>query len=303
MRKMLIWIVLLAFACPATAAPNVAVWVEVNTLRETVVNDAIAGIEEWGTHPTVTTVIVSTAPGRETLYSTLLPVCERAGLTLIPGIKTAGALPRVSVEGETRSYRQLDDVAGWSLIAGSVARAALYAESPIVLLENESAVIGHTKGLIEIDDATMSRALRQLPHGLTLVWYPTVTSGYEDRQARQLVIVRMILAEHPNVLFTDNSIDRPRAFLGAYATKNHATLRALSDRSFYRLLYCYGPGSNFWMDDAIVPLIVGAVQAGDWAVLYPGAARFGEAAEKIGPLLKIAFGTSSGAESETISGE
>lgn len=288
-----------------TSKPNIAVWLEVNTSRASVVADAIAGIYEWGKHPAVTTVIVSTTPGRETLFAMLLPVCQAAGLTLTPGIKTAGALPPVTVPGETRTYRQFDDVPGWSRIADSVCLAALYAESRVVVLESESAIIGHVKGHVPIDPVKLARCLGQLSGNIRILWYPTITSGYADRQARQASVLRLLLGERLNVLFFDNSIDRPRAYEGDYAKKNRASLLHLNAAGrLYRLLYCYGPGSRFWMDEAVVSLIVGAVSPSDWAVLYPGAARFKEAAEKIGSLLDImAFGVLPEVESKTISGE
>lgn len=285
--------------------PNIAVWLEVNTLRASVVADAIAGINEWGKHPAVTTIIVSTTPGRETLFATLLPVCQGAGLTLIPGIKTHQALPPVMVAGETRTYRQFDDIGGWAMIADSVRLAALYAESRAVVLENESAIIGYVKGHVPVDPVKLAHGLRRLPDNIRILWYPTITSGYADRQARQADVLRVLLGERLNVAFFDNSIDRPRAYEGDYAKKNRASLLHLNAAGrLYRLLYCYGPGSRFWMDEAIVPLIVGAVSPPDWAVLYPGAVRFKEAAESIGRLLDVvAFGALPEVESKTISGD
>lgn len=275
--------------------PHVAVWLELNVPTDTAIASAIDGIRLWAECGAVDAVIVSTMPGREWLFTKLAEVCEEVGIKLIPGIKTSPALPTVTLD-DGKYYNYFDDAHGWRKVADSVLLASVHAKSPIVLLENESAMRGYVEGLVEIDLARLSAALDQLPKQLNLVWYPSVIFGDELRRGRQLAVARTLLAQHPNVYFVDNSIDREWTYRSDVGQTNRTLLMGLYEqfypgetRSLYKILYCYGPGTKWWSDAAIVPLLFGPVGRDNWAILYPGAKRFSDSAPKsLGPLLEIA---------------
>ncbi|MGD2110308.1 MAG: hypothetical protein PVI86_13085 [Phycisphaerae bacterium] len=278
----------------APPMPKIAAWVEVNSRSNTAIENATNGIRAWGQSGAVDAVIISTVPGSESLFTLFYAVCAEAGVTLVPGIKTERAMPLVTGR-DGKVYRKLDDYRAWTTISYAVALASNNAQSSVVLLENETATKGHTLGQIEFDPAQWSKAIRQLPQGVQVLWYPTVTSSEPDRRLRQLELLWYVMAEHPDVLLVDNSIDREGSYLSTHGQTNLGYLEALnasfypdSARPLYRMLYCYGPDSRWWQDDAIVPLIVGPAGEENWVILYPGAERWRKAAEQIGWLLWIA---------------
>lgn len=299
-RHWTVWALALLFFVAARGVgappmPRLAAWVEVNTAKQAVVDDAAKGITAWGDSGAVSTIIVSTVPGNEQIFETLVPVCRAAHMTLIPGIKTASAMPEVP-GADGQSYRKFDDYGAWLTIGDSVAQASRVAQSAVVLLENETAVRGFVFGQVELDVARLRMALRNLPQGIEVLWYPTVTSGEADRQARQRDLMWVVLSEHPDVVFVDNSIDREATYNADSIRRNRAYLDTLNEafyrgarRPLFRMLYCYGPGSRWWQDETLVPLIIGPVGSENWVILYPGASRWSEAAEHIGGLLRIAF--------------
>jgi len=285
----------------ASNLPNIAAMVECLT-PETEFKTVVAGIREWGNCDVVTAIIVTVLPGKEELFSNLRIICAAVGLKLIPSVKVSPCLP-IAATVDGKDYNKFDYVEGWTNVADSIARACHYARTSIVLLEAESAMKGYVKGIkyCEIDPARLARCFRQLPRGIRMFWYPTLTYIDCPEHNRQLAAMRLLLTEQRQITFVDTSIGMPCDYGNPRVKKNEELLRDLTAEFYvewaqlYRMLWCYGDDTTYWPDKEIVPAIISAIESPDLAILYPGLGLekgrpWPEAAASIGRLLNIADG-------------
>lgn len=266
---------------------QIAAWVECNTPATDF--DAVAdGIRLWGKCKAVSGIIVATEPGKgkEEMFVDATAACEEAGKTLIPGLKLSPALRGV-----------FDNYMGWCDFADSVVLTCQHAKSSIVVVEGESAAKGYVEGAEEdVNLAKVARGLRQLPAGITVLWYPALTYiNYEKwapQHNRQLAIMRLLLSEHLRSSFIDTSIGMPSGYWDQRVRANEAALRALFAEfhrgggwTSYRKLWCMG--GKYWRYDQIPRLVADAIRGNDVAILWPGFANWSEAAEEIGARLNL----------------
>lgn len=262
-------------ACPqdsrsdADVRPQIVPWVESTQSRKSIkIDELVGGLRTWS--KITDTAIVSTSPGGESLYAVLL---ERvAGITIIPGVKTKDLLPR------------FDSVEGWRAVARHVALVSKLAGDKRVALENETAFKPYINGEYEIDLGRFRRALGQLPADVEIIWYPSMVGGTTQTQRRAEVVCEVVAdVLQERVTFTDLSINGPKAVQNGWAKKGRRTLDRIADKPLIPILYCYGPGSRWWMDEEL-PGALKHVQGGR-VILYPGGKRWPQAARSITRLL------------------
>ena len=242
-------------------------WVESTNSRKSIkVDDLVDGLVVWS--KITDTAIVSTSPGGESLYPVLL--ARVPGITIIPGVKTHELLPR------------FDSVTGWKAVARQVTAVLKAAGGKRVLLENETACKKYFNGEQEIDLDRLREGLRQLPAGIEVIWYPSIT-GAGERQRQRCERVCRIAAEVLDVLFVNLSMNSPKALRHKASHRGKQRLDKIAKKPTIPMMYCYGPGSRWWMDEDI-PGALKHVMGGR-VILYPGGKRWPQAARSITKLL------------------
>lgn len=252
---------------PPDGRSRIVPWVEsTNSRRSIKIDDLVEGLLIWS--EITDTAIVSTSPGGESLY----PVLRKRvpGMIIIPGVKTKDLLPR------------FDSVAGWRAVARQVRVVCDASGQTRVLLENESASKKSMHGKYEIDLARFRKGLQQLPKGIEIIWYPSITGASEAQQQRCERLCR-VAAEVLDVSFTDLSLNCPAALRHRLSKVGTQRLDKIAKKPTIPILYCYGPGSRWWMDEEI-PGALTHVKGG-WVILYPGGKRWPQAARSITRIL------------------
>ena len=285
--------------------PPIAFGVECNTPEDELVIVS-AGICNLAKCDAVKSVVVSTMPGKgreEQVFGHLLSRCRNAGLTLIPGLKASPAFP-IAAELDGKHYNRFDSLVGWGELADSVTLACHYAESPSVVLDLESASRGYVNGVegCEINLAFLVECIHQLPAGIDVAIYPTLTSVPGDmtnpqKYAKQMTIVRAFLSAHGACTLVDTSLGAPSDFNNPRVWRNEDRLREFN-RDFYpwtdalpmyRKMWWYNR-DKYWRDAEAMAVMLGQVKAPDVALIYTSFDRFLEGTETIARLLRIASG-------------
>lgn len=293
--------------------PPIAFGVECNT-PEKELDTVIQGIRNLAGCRSVKCVVVSTMPGKYDVFTELLPVCREADKILIPGIKFSPLLPIAAraLDNATGKHvygNKFDDHEGWTALADSIVRACYYAERPSVVVDFESAARGYVNGMVdfedpektcEIDLAALVLGISQLPAGIKVCAYPSLTYAEyanPDEYGRQLTIVRSLLMGHLLTGFVDTSIGMPCDYCNQ-RLENERTLRALNEMYYpgtkaamFRKMWFYGPDTKYWGDAEGIAAIIGTVKEPDCALIYTGFARFVEGTEMLARLLNLAAGS------------
>ena len=271
---------LMAGACcaaePTTGMPEVVngaattiqiiPWIEVNSPDPSGIDHAVEGLLVW--KRVTDTAIVSTIPGLAGIYREFRRRVPQ--MRIIPGIKTNDALP------------QLDSVDGWRTVGQQIRAVCDASGQTIVVLENESASKRYVHGEYEIDLDRLRRGLQQLPDGVEIIWYPSVTGASVAQQQRGEDLCRVV-ADVLDVRFIDLSLNCPAAVRYKWSKLGRARLEKLARKPTIPMLYCYGPGSRWWMDEQIPDALTHV--KGGWVILYPGGKRWPEAARSITRIL------------------
>ena len=263
--------------------PQVIPWVELNSDHTGDKAAVINGLREW--RMITDTAIVTTAPGVR-IYD---GICENIDdMEIIPGLKTNALLPH-----------RFDYVDGWARIGKELADMAQRTDSKVVVLENESAAEKYRLGTEGIDWPAFHKCLAQLPSDLTIWWYPAVVGPDVDTQNRMASLCESVAACCASVVFIDTSRSGPRVdyHWSVEARKRLEAVVKDADGSITPVQYFYGPGSQYWMDEDIPKALEAA--GSDQVIIYPGAARWVEAAK----VFVAVLGALPGAQTRTISGE
>ncbi len=249
------------------AFPKLIPWMELASGREAF-DQTAQGLLVW--RLITDTAIVSIGPEE---IRPLARLRERyPDLHIIPGLKTSGILGQ---------HGGFDALEGWTRIARLVQSLAEVTGEQTVILEHESAIKAYIDGQYAMDWDRLRAGLRLLPRACQIWWYPSA-GGAGETLERYIRLCEAVVAELPEVRFIDHASLHAPQFAGQPGTVNVASrLAAAARRPPVRMIYCCGP--KYWPYDR-VPEALRQVQESE-AVLYPGAARWVEAAQALARLL------------------
>lgn len=245
----------------ASEPPLFIPWVELNTSNPSTVDIVVEGLLAW--QKITDTAIVSTVPGKESLYRVLRK--RVPGMRIIPGIKTTPLLSR------------FDSVEGWENVSRSVRYALKCAGENEILLENETAFLRVRRGEESVNLQNLRRGLDTLPAGIKVIWYPSIV-GRSQAMLTRYEDVCKIVVDVLDARFVDHSVDGHKSLGNRWREKAQHRLDALSNQPTIPILYCYGD-SRWWRDEQLVE-VLGSVTK-DQVILYPGIKRWAQAARSI----------------------
>lgn len=269
-------------------------WIEVTEVNPEAQWPSIeAGLRSWGASGTIEGVVGLVSPEHVALFHDFMNLCDEIGLDFVPAIEaTTTAMGRVT-GSDGKIYRDLASREGWERVADAMSVAVSITGSSLVGLDIDRAAKGYVLGFVELDLAGLARGIRQLPHGVDVLLYPTIESSNLIRARRQLELTRVFLAELPEVYLVDATMGSRGRYGEVVAGLNHDNLVELNDefygpgRPLFHLFWAYG-NDRFWRDDELIGLLWGTVHDPDVGIIYPGAARFAEAAESLGAIFQRA---------------
>lgn len=237
-------------------------WIELITVNDQTVSEAIEGLRYWS--QVTDTAIVTLVPGKSALYFRIRQ--EVPGVQIIPALPTAAVL----------MTDKLDSVAGWRTIAREVRQICRRTGCDTYLLENEVAVKAYLEGKREIDFDRFRAGLEQLPKDLKVLWYPCIGSNdWEPRYLRLAEVVDDVLnarlVDHLS-MYNRHHLNHPRV----KATMGR--LDKVISRPPVQMIYCMKSPGYWALEDVPEAL---RLAHGDWAIVYPGAKAWVEAARVI----------------------
>lgn len=241
--------------------PLVIPWVELNTSNPSTVDTVVEGLLAW--QKITDTAIVSTVPGKESLYRVLRRRVPE--MRIIPGIKTTSLLSR------------FDSVRGWEKISRSVRDALKYASENEIVLENETAFLRVRRGEETVNLRRLRQGLKTLPAGIKVIWYPGI-AGVNEAMLKRYEDVCKVVADVLDVRFVDFSFDGHKARANPWRKKAQELLNALSEHATIPILYCYGI-DRWWRDEQLLDVLRSVTK--DEVILYPGIKRWSQAARSI----------------------
>lgn len=251
-------------------------WVELN-YPPCMLDEIVFGLQTWRDSCLAYAGIVSTMPGKASLFTTLKALVPN--MRIIPGLKTMDLLP------------QFDNVEGWRNVAAEVrlivaGEPMTAAHIPIVLLENEKAMKSYVDGTQTIDLALLASGLKLLPTGVEYWWNPSIFGFQQVTQDRNAAVCEVVAKTLSRFRFVNLRYQGRGAVEDRWRKFADARLQALSRLPTIPKLYFYGPGhgDNFWLDEEVgVPLnlVLDKWGPGAEVIIYPGVVRFAEAAKSL----------------------
>ncbi len=190
----------------------------------------------------------------------------------LPGIRTNSAL-----------LGQLDDPAGWELISKVVREAAQICNSHYVLIDMEEAWWDYAVGDAAVDWDIMQACLEQLPKDLHYIWYPARgTEGPDGIRMRAfLERVTQTVPDVTLVCFDWAWTADPASDWMQAITRDNETLAPCTSITYFYPIGPHAEGSWRWAD--ITYILDNCPR--DFFLVYPGAASFRRAGQRIGDIL------------------
>ena len=236
------------------------------------VEKLIAGIKAW--RPLADTVCVATGPGQAEMFAELRRRVPE--MQLIPGLVTSSWIARA----------RFDSPVPWERLAREIALVARVCGQKRVLLDNETALAPFLKGNAELDERRLRTALSLLPKDIQIIWYPAMYWVVPQQRQKSEWLCR-IVAEELDCRLVDASFG-DRTWSAAGPTETRQKLEAFSRNPTLPIVW-FGrwPGSNcpYWEYDQVGE-VLDLLAGRDECLVYPGMARFQEAAERLGPLVR-----------------
>ena len=251
--------------------PRLIPWIEVN--KREAVDAAVAGLLEWS--HIADTAIVTTVPGELDIYDEISGRVPE--LQIIPGLKTNDLL-----------RKGFDNMEGWERIGHKLEDMAQRCGSDTVVLENESAVRKYGLGNETLDWDTFRKAMEELPRDREIIWYPAITGADDESQNRMQKLCCAVVKHHPRVTLVDRGFSNPAAVRWNWSKEARLRL-ALIGAPTIPMLYFYGPDEDYWQDEQIHKALEHVKKAAE-VIIYPGAARFEDAAKGIRKALEAGGG-------------
>jgi len=245
-------------------------WVELNYSNYD--EQVIEGLSIW--QIVTGTAIVTTRPGRATLYPKLR---ERLpGMRIIPGLKTMHLLDR------------FDSVAGWQAIAQEVVAIRDASGENVFLLENEVALHDWVMGTVSLDMDQLAEALAALPSDVEYLWRPSVywfIAG-DEGHLRLAEVCRVAQSVLQNVRFQDQRFNARANVNSQVYTEAQTLLESIASEDTLPLLYFYGPENEleWWKDSELIEALsyVKRSRGADAdVVIFTGLDRWVEAARSL----------------------